>query len=131
MSRPLATLVYDDQSGHHSYDVTVDSIVIGRGGATTPVDVKISSSVDVSREHARIRRDPATGQFFLIDLSTLGTTLNNRHVPRGYDEVDGVKRETGVETPIPDGARIGLAETVFLGFSLAEGPAEAGRDSKQ
>ena len=131
VSRPLATLVYDDQSGHHSYDVTVDSIVIGRGGATTPVDVKISSSVDVSREHARIRRDPATGQFFLIDLSTLGTTLNNRHVPRGYDEVDGVKRETGVETPVPDGARIGLAETVFLEFSLAEGPAEAGRDSKQ
>ena len=100
--RPLATLVYDDQSGRHSYDVTRDSIVIGRGSTTSPVDVKIESSVDVSREHARIRRDPASGQFFLIDLSTLGTTLNNRHVPRGYDEVDGVRRETGVETPLPD-----------------------------
>ena len=124
--KAFAKLVYDDQSGRHSYDVTRDSIVIGRGSTTAPVDVKIESSVDVSREHARIRRDPATGQFFLIDLSTLGTTLNNRHVPRGYDEVEGVKRETGVETPLPDGARIGLAETVFLEFSLVAGPGEAG-----
>ena len=37
----------------------------------------------MSREHARIRRDPQTGAFFLIDLSSLGTTLNGRHVPRG------------------------------------------------
>lgn len=125
LPRPLATLVYDDQSGRHAYDVTRDSIIIGRGSATAPVDVKIESSVDVSREHARIRRDPATGQFFLIDLSTLGTTLNNRHVPRGYDEVDGIKRETGVETALPDGARIGLAETVFLEFSLVAGPPSA------
>lgn len=117
VARPCARIVYDDQSGRHSYDMTRDSIVIGRGSATAPVDIRIESSVDVSREHARIRRDPSTGQFFLIDLSTLGTTLNNRHVPRGYDEVDGVKRETGVETPLPDGARIGLAETIFLHFT--------------
>ena len=117
VAQPFARIEYDDQSGRHSYEMTRDSIVIGRGSATAPVDIRIESSVDVSREHARIRRDPSTGQFFLIDLSTLGTTLNNRHVPRGYDEVDGVKRETGVETPLPDGARIGLAETIFLQFT--------------
>jgi len=115
--RPLARISYEDQSGPHTYDVATDVITIGRGG-THPVDVKIVSSVDVSREHARIRRDATTGQFFLIDLSTLGTTLNNRHVPRGYDDVDGVRRETGVETPLPDKARIGLAETVFLEFTV-------------
>ena len=93
-----------------------DSITIGRGGITYPVDIKIVSSVDVSREHARIRRDPKTGRFFLIDLSSLGTTLNGRHVPRGYDEVDGTKRENGAETPLPDQARIGLADTVYLQF---------------
>jgi hypothetical protein len=117
VARPFARIVYEDQAGRHSYDMTRDAIVIGRGSTTAPVDIRIESSVDVSREHARIRRDPATGQFFLIDLSTLGTTLNNRHVPRGFDEVDGVKRETGVETPLPDDARIGLAETVFLQFT--------------
>jgi len=88
--------------------------------------VKIASSVDVSREHARIRRDAGSGQFFLIDLSTFGTTLNQRHVPRGYEEIDGVKRESGTETPLPDGARIGLAETVFLDFAVTEGPAKGG-----
>ena len=124
--RPFATITYEDQSGQHTYDITTDAVTIGRGGSTRPVDVKIVSSVDVSREHARIRRDPTTSQFFLTDLSTLGTTLNNRHVPRGYDDVDGARRETGVETPLPDRARIGLAETVFLEFTRVDGPAKAG-----
>lgn len=124
--RAVATLVFEDKAGRHTLAVTSGSILIGRGSAASPVDVRIESSVDVSREHARIRQDPATGQFFLIDLSTLGTTLNGRHVPRGYDEVDGVRRETGVETPLPNGARIGLADTVFLEFTLVDGPAEAG-----
>ena len=114
--RPLATLTYEDQSGPHTFEMITDAITIGRGGTSHNVDVKIVSSVDVSREHARIRRDAATGQFFLIDLSTLGTTLNNRHVPRGFDEADGVRRENGVETPLPDRVRIGLAETVFVEF---------------
>jgi hypothetical protein len=52
----------------------------------------------------------------LIDLSTLGTTLNGRHVPRGFDEVDGAKRENGVESELPIRARIGLAEAVFIDF---------------
>jgi hypothetical protein len=118
-ARALATLTYEDHSGRHTFDITKDSVTIGRGGATYPVDIAIVSSVDVSREHARIRRDPETGKFFLIDLSTLGTTLNGRHIPRGYDEVDGTKRENAVDTALPDEARIGLAETVYLTFSLA------------
>ncbi|OLC43118.1 MAG: hypothetical protein AUH43_21270 [Acidobacteria bacterium 13_1_40CM_65_14] len=112
----LARLAYDDDSGRHCYDVVKDSLTIGRGGIAYPVDVRIVSTVDVSREHARIRRDPATGRFFLIDLSSLGTTLNGRHVPRGYEDVEGTKRETGAETALPDSARIGLADTVFLDF---------------
>jgi pSer/pThr/pTyr-binding forkhead associated (FHA) protein len=117
-SRVFARIEYDDNAGHHSYDAMKDSITIGRGGITYPVDIRIVSSVDVSREHARIRRDPTTGRFFLIDLSSLGTTLNGRHVPRGYDEVDGTKRENGTETPLPNHARIGLADTVYLQFVL-------------
>jgi hypothetical protein len=116
----LARIEYDDDGGHHTYDVITDSITIGRGGLAYPVDIRIASSPDVSREHVRIRRDAATGRFFLIDLSSLGTTLNGRHVPKGYDEVDGTKRENGAETPVPDAARIGLADTVFLTFGAAK-----------
>jgi hypothetical protein len=116
--RALARLTHDDDAGHHVFDVVKDSITIGRGGTTYPVDVRIASSADVSREHARIRRDGQSGRFFLIDLSSLGTTLNGRHVPRGYEEVDGTKRENGVDTALPDDARIGLADTVFLQFSV-------------
>jgi len=112
----LGRIDYDDESGHHSYDVIKDSLTIGRGGIAYPVDIRIVSSPDVSREHARIRREPNSDRFFLIDLSSLGTTLNGRHVPKGYDEVDGSKRENGLETPLPDVAKIGLADTVFLEF---------------
>jgi FHA domain len=115
----LARVTHDDDAGHHAFDIVKDSVTIGRGGVTFPVDIRIVSSADVSREHARIRRDNQTGRFFLIDLSTLGTTLNGRHVPRGYDEVDGTKRENGVDTPLPDEARIGLAETVYLRFEMS------------
>jgi pSer/pThr/pTyr-binding forkhead associated (FHA) protein len=111
-------VTYDDNAGHHAHELAKDSVTIGRGGVSYPVDIRIVSTVDVSREHARIRRDAATGRCFLIDLSSLGTTLNGRHVPRGYDEVDGAKRENGAETPLPDEARIGLAETVHLDFRM-------------
>jgi FHA domain-containing protein len=111
-----ARITYHDESGDHSYDVARDSVTIGRGGVAYPVDVRIAASPDVSREHVRIRRDPKSGAFFLIDLSMLGTTLNGRHVPRGFDDSHGTKRENGAETALPDAARIGLADTVFLEF---------------
>ena len=120
--RPAATapvharIEFMDDSGPHTHDMVTDSVTIGRGGIAYPVDVRITSSADVSREHARIRRDAATGVFYLIDLSSLGTTLNGRHVPVGHDRVDGAKRENGAETALPDAARIGLADVVFLEF---------------
>jgi pSer/pThr/pTyr-binding forkhead associated (FHA) protein len=112
----FARVTYEDESGQQSREIAKDSVTIGRGGIAYPVDIRIVSSPDVSREHARIRRDSQTGAFYLIDLSSLGTTLNGRHVPRGYDEHEGGKRENGVETRLPDSARIGLAELVFLDF---------------
>ena len=104
----IARLEYDDDAGHHSYEVSKDSVTIGRGGVAYPVDVRIVSSPD----------DPQTGRFFLIDVSTLGTTLNGRHVPKGYDEIDGARRENGAETALPDTATIGLADTVVLEFRV-------------
>jgi len=113
-----ARLEYDDDAGHHAFDIVKDTITIGRGGVAYAIDVRITSSPDVSREHARVRRDPQTGRFVLVDLSSLGTTLNGRHIPKGYDDVDGAKRENGAETALPDSARIGLADTVFLDFRV-------------
>ena len=113
-----ARLRYEDNAGPHTFDIGRESIVIGRGGIAYRADVRIEASVDVSREHARIRLDPSSGAFFIIDLSTLGTTLNGQRLPKGYDEADGTKRENGVETPLPGGSRIGLADTVFLQFEL-------------
>ena len=114
--RLLARIEYDDEAGHHFYDVTRDRVSIGRGGVTHPIDLRIASSAEVSREHARIRRDSARDRFFLIDLSTRGTTVNGCPVARGFDEVDGTRRENGSETLLPDVAKIGLAGMVFLDF---------------
>jgi hypothetical protein len=116
VKRIAARIEYTDDTGPHLHDVVTDSVMIGRGGIAYPVDIRIASSPDVSREHARIRRDPKTGTFYLIDLSSFGTTLNGRHVPIGCEKVEGVKRENGAETALPDVARIGLADLVFLEF---------------
>ena len=113
-----ARLRYEDNSGTHTYEIAKDSVTIGRGGIAYRVDVRIDASVDVSREHLRIRRDPQSGRFFAIDLSSLGTTLNGTRLPKGYDEVGGSKRENGVETPMSDRARLGMAGTVFLDFEV-------------
>ena len=113
-----ARLEYDDGAGQPAYDIVKDSVTIGRGGTAYPVSMRITASPDVSREHARIRFDAATRRYFLIDLSSLGTTIDGRPVPRGYDDADGGKRENGVEAPLHDGARIGLADTVFLIFRV-------------
>lgn len=112
----LAQITVTDDAGTRTIEMRTASLTIGRGG-TAKVDVKITSSPDVSREHARIRFDAATGRFLLTDLSSFGTTLNGRHVPRGVEEIDGTRRETGAETPLPDVARIGLADIVFLEFT--------------
>jgi hypothetical protein len=117
--RIVARIEYTDDSGVHAHDMRTDSVMIGRGGIAYPVDIRIASSPDVSREHARIRRDPKSGSFYLIDLSSFGTTLDRRHVPIGYDKAGGVKRENGAETALPDAARIGLADIVFLEFRKA------------
>ena len=118
--RTHARVQYTDDTGPHTYEVVTDSVTIGRGGVAYPVDIRIASSPDVSREHARLRRDPATGTFYLIDLSLYGTTLNGRHVPVGYDKAGGLKRENGAETALLGSARIGLADLVFLEFRPIE-----------
>ena len=112
----FARLTYQDARGAHQFEITRESTTIGRGGTMYPVDVRIAASEDVSREHARIRREAATGRFLLIDLSTHGTTIDGQPVPRGFELVEGSKRENGIETPIPQRARLGLAGTVFLDF---------------
>jgi hypothetical protein len=121
-SAAYARLRFEDDAGAHTFDIVRDSVTIGRGGIAYPADVRVEASVDVSREHARIRRDARTGAFFIVDLSTLGTSVNGVRVPRGYDEVDGTKKENGVETPLAAGARIGLADTVYLDFDIPGRP---------
>ncbi len=90
--------------------------VVGRGGVGYWVDVKLDTSPDVSREHLRLRRDDASGQFFLKDLSSLGTTVDGVPVPSSVEVVEGRKRDKGIEVPLPPRARIGLANVIVLDF---------------
>jgi hypothetical protein len=113
-----ATLTYEDQQGRRTYAITKNQLVIGRGGVGYWVDLKLQTAPDVSREHVRLRRDEATGQFYLKDVSTLGTTIDGRRVPSSVEVTEGTRRDKGVEVPLPARARIGLADTVFLDFEL-------------
>ena len=118
----IATIDYEDKSGKQTYRMTKNQIVIGRGGKDYWTDLKLNTLPDVSREHLRLRRDPDSGQFFLKDLSRLGTSLNGQKIPSSVEYVDGEKHDKNVEVPLPAQARIGLADVVFLEFRAAESP---------
>jgi hypothetical protein len=111
-----AIIEYQDAGGRKTYRMTKDQIVVGRGGRDYWTDLKLETLPDVSREHFRLRRDPATGQFFLKDLSRLGTTINGEKAPSSIEFAEGEKRDRNVEAAVPARARIGLAEVLFLDF---------------
>jgi predicted component of type VI protein secretion system len=76
----LAYLRYADQHGQQTFEVTKNQVVIGRGGRSYWVDVKLDTLPDVSREHCRIRRDAETGRFTIEDVSQFGTAVNGKPV---------------------------------------------------
>jgi hypothetical protein len=114
-----ATIEYEDGGGRKTFRMTKDEIVVGRGGRDYWTDLKLDTLPDVSREHFRLRRDPASGQFFLKDLSRLGTTINGEKAPSSIEFVEGEKRDRNVEAPVPAHAKISLAGVLTLDFKSA------------
>ena len=100
----FAEIRYQDDSGPQTYLLTQNEISIGRGGEDQWVDLPLYTSDEISREHVRLRRDPATGAFAITDNSRNGTWVNGRRLDRG------------VEQRLPDRAEIGIAEVVKLSF---------------
>jgi hypothetical protein len=119
-----AKIVYKDDRGPHTFLMTKDEIVIGRDAPDVWTDLRLETSLDVSREHARLQRTPE-GKFRVKDLSKLGTTIDGVPVPRSLEMGEGGARaaldmDRWVE--VPDKARIGLAGVVVLEFErLARG----------
>jgi hypothetical protein len=111
-----ATIEYEDQAGRQTYRMAKNQIVIGRGGRDYWTDLKLTTLPDVSREHVRLRRDAESGEFFIKDLSRLGTSVDGKQIPTSVEYVDGEKRDKNVEVKLPATARIGLADVVFLDF---------------
>ncbi len=68
------------------------------------MDLPLYTSDEISREHARLRRDASSGRFSIVDQSRNGTWLNGRRLTRG------------AEMELPDRAEIGMAEVVKLNF---------------
>ena len=102
--------------------MTKNEIVVGRGGRDYWTDIKLETLADVSREHFRLRRDADSGQFFLKDLSRLGTTVNGQKIPSSVEHAEGEKRDKNLEVALPQTARIGLADVLFLEFRSASEP---------
>jgi len=111
-----AVIEYEDNGGRKIFRMIKDEIVVGRGGRDYWTDLKLDTLPDVSREHFRLRRDPASGQFFLKDLSRLGTTINGEKAPSSIEFEGGEKRDRNLEVPVPPQAKIGLAGVLTLEF---------------
>jgi len=102
--RVYAEIRYNDDSGPQTYFVTQNEISVGRGGEGLWVDLPLYASDQVSREHLRLLRDPATGAFAIRDQSRNGTWLNGRRLPNG------------AAAALPDRAEIRVAEVITLNF---------------
>jgi hypothetical protein len=97
-----ARLNYQDKRGPQTY-------------LMAKVDVRLDTLPDVSREHARLQRTPE-GKFRIKDLSKLGTTVDGKPVPRSLEAGAGEVKDLDRWMDLPDRARIGLANVVFLDF---------------
>jgi hypothetical protein len=102
----FAEIRYQDESGPQTFLVTQNEVSIGRGGDDLWVDLALYTTDEISREHLRLRRDPASGEFKITDLSRNGTWLNGRRIAGN------------VEMAIPDRAEISLAEILSLSFEV-------------
>jgi FHA domain len=117
-----ARIAYRDDSGAKEYWVTKEEIVIGRDAPDVWVDLRLETSFDVSREHARLRRLPESGAFRIKDLSKLGTTVNGQSLPPSLEGAGDAERDLDRWTDLPDRARIGLAGILFLDFERTGKP---------
>ena len=120
-----ARIAYKDDSGAKEFWMTKDEIVIGREAPDVWVDLRLDTSLDVSREHARLRRE-ADGAFRIKDLSKLGTTVDGRPLPSSLESTGDAVRDLDRWVDLPDRARIGLAGIVFLDFERTGGAGGAG-----
>jgi pSer/pThr/pTyr-binding forkhead associated (FHA) protein len=100
----FAEIRYRDDSGPQTYLLTQNEISIGRGGENVWVDLPLYASDEVSREHVRIKRDPASGAFVIVDQSRNGAWVNGRRLTREKEE------------HLPDRAEIGIAGALKLLF---------------
>jgi hypothetical protein len=104
--RIYADIRYEDDSGPQLFLVTQNQVRIGRGAEDEPMDLALYVNDEVSRQHLMLRRDAATGQFYITDKSTNGTWLDGKRL----------KRE--VELPLAERAEIGVAEVLTLVFQV-------------
>ena len=113
--RERALLTYADEQGQHAFSMRKDTLSVGRGGSSVWVDVQVITSSKVSREHFRLRRDAASGGFFIQDVSNWGTAVDGVAIPPAVKGPDGVLR-AGAEHPLSGSARIDLAGALTIQF---------------
>ncbi len=104
--RVYGEIRYEDDTGPQVFLVTQNLVRIGRGGHDQPVDLALYTNDEVSREHLTVRRDAATGQFFITDKSTNGCWI------------DGKRLKKGVEEALPEQAQITVGDALTLGFEV-------------
>ena len=107
---------FADELGRRSYLMTRNEVHIGRGGAGRWVDLELRTEIpDISRDHAIVRRDAASGEFQIKDVSKFGTAVNGTAIPPSQADQE-------VWTPLPSPAHIVLAGKLELEFQAVPTP---------
>lgn len=113
----FAQIRFTDELGRRSYLMTRNEVHIGRGGLGRWIDLELRTEIpDVSREHAIIRRQPASDAFEIKDLSRFGTAVDGVAVPPSKVVENGAEVDKDIWAPLPAPARIVLAGKFELDF---------------
>jgi hypothetical protein len=114
---PEVVFSYEDDAGRHEMALRQPTVTIGRGSSRGSVDVMVAKQDDtISREHCRISYE--RGRFVIRDLSTWGTTVDNRLIPEALRSPESAFLEPGSAFELPPTARIGLATALVLHFRI-------------
>ena len=110
------TYVHPDTKESCRFDLAQnDTLVTAEDPDNYGYCLRLDVRYAVSRPHARLRVDPASGTVAVMDMgSSYGTTVNGHKVPPSKP-FDGVERWE----PVPVGAEIGLGNYVFLTLHAA------------
>lgn len=109
---------WDGNAQEKIFEMDKSSVVVGRGGPQSIVNLALEEGTKISREHFVLRRDDRTGKFYIRDISKFGTRVNGIALTKSPATGETETTGTGLEMELPKRATIELAGSLKIEFEV-------------